>query len=275
MSTKDEQESTQMIAVRNHKTTNLLDKVEHFTRDLVEWVLHGSISLPLHTFRGKDGEEWNLNPQEVEFIQNNRNLTDTWFLDTFSRLHHRHPSLDIVSSFGYLTWERTSIGDKYYYPTEKAWELLEQPRRTPRVFISYKRGISSTFALLIETRLRMAGADPERIFIDKDILGGDEWEKLITEELHKAEHFVCLIGKGTLDSSYVISEIKSALENENRRVLPILHSGYTVETLIEEHGEFGEKLAQKHVRVVEGETAAAYEEAVNFVLRSLGYRTYG
>ena len=263
------------VANRNQKTSTLMDKVEDFTRDLVEWVLHGNIDLPLHTFRGKDGEEWNLNPQETEYIQNNRELTDKWFLDTFSRLHHRHPSLDIVSSFGYLTWERTSIGDKYYYPTEKAWALLDKPRATPRVFISYKRGVSSTFALLIEARLRIAGANPERIFMDKDILAGDEWQHLIEAKLHEAEHFVCLIGSKTLDSPYVMSEIRHALEDETRRVLPILHNGYSVEQMIEEHGELGQQLAEKHVRIITGETAADYEEAVNFVLRSLGYRTYG
>jgi len=267
-------------ADRNRKTTNILQDSKDFVRDLAEWVLHGNINLPIITDARDQGETINLSNEEWNFIKQNPDLTGRWFTASGNKVDEHYPNLVIIANLGYLYWEmrnapslKKKIGKSFFF-TQKAWDLLDKPRDTPKVFISYKRGVSSELALLVEARLRMVGADPDDIFVDRHIKLGDEWAQLIEDKTKESDHFISLIGPKSLDSPYVKQEIEWAFEDPNRRISPILHREYTVNKLIEEHGEFGERLAEKQIHVIDGETAAKYEEGVNYILDSLGYRTY-
>lgn len=267
-------------ASHNQKTTTLLEDAKDFMRDVAEWVLHGYITLPITSDIKDDDRHMKLNPTEWQFVRNNPELTARWFTVTGDDIEEHYPNLVVIANLGYLDWEERIVPNRniklgrQFYLTDKAWALLDRPRDTPNLFISYKRGVSSELALLIEARLRLVGADPDNIFVDRHIKLGDEWANLIETKTKESSHFISLIGEGSLDSPYVRQEIEWALEDPARRVIPILHRGYTIAEMIEQHGELGERLAAKQVHIVDGETAAKYEEGVNYILHSLGYRTY-
>jgi hypothetical protein len=267
-------------ADRNQKTTTFLQDAKDFMRDIAEWVLNGDINLPITSDFKDNDENLNLSPKEWDFVSDNPDLTVRWFTADGRKVEEHYPILIILANLGYLYWEERHTPNRNlkigrtFYLTDKAWALLDKPRDTPNLFISYKRGVSSELALLIEARLRLVGADPDNIFVDRHIKLGDEWAQLIEAKTRGSSHFISLIGPGSLDSPYVRQEIEWALEDPARRIIPILHREYTIQKMIEEQPDLGERLASKQVHIIDGETAAKYEEGINYILHSLGYRTY-
>lgn len=161
-----------------------------------------------------------------------------------------------------------------YYLTEKAFELLQKPAISKSIFISYRRRESSAFALLIEARLRNAGADPDKIFVDKNMAGGEKWEQRILAEIKSCNYFVCLIGPTTLDAdSWVLKEIALLKEhNPNCIIIPYCHHGKVIDRSVTDI--MGEWNGSAIGKAKDDETALDYEYAVTFILNAMGYRTY-
>jgi hypothetical protein len=156
---------------------------------------------------------------------------------------------------------------------KSAFELVKAPFVPSKVFVSYRRRESSAFALLIEARLRIAGVPTEGIFVDKNMTGGERWENRIHREIEQCDYFVCLIGPTTLaDGSWVSKEIEILKQTNPKAIaIPVCHNGFRL-------GQLPETLAKSNgyelAKPTDEETALDYETAVNFVLNSMGYRTY-
>ena len=175
------------------------------------------------------------------------------------------PSEFLLLSFGYLQEYSNKLGYSVYLLTDRAFQLLEQPSSPPDVFISYRRSESSAFGLLIEARLRLAG-NPNP-FIDKNLIPGAEWNAQLKQQIQHSRYFIALIGKTTLESPYVMQELKWATES-NCTIISVLHNGARME------GAAPEALKTRHAISVTAENALGYETAVNQLLNSLGYSTY-
>lgn len=186
------------------------------------------------------------------------------------------PTYDMLEAFGYMARSvgalSTSDGDKLLYAlTRKAFDLLQKPAQAPSIFVSYRRGESSAFALLVEARLRMAGADPDRIFIDKNIPGGALWEQHIREKAAACDAFICLIGQTAFaDGSWVAREIEMVKGgNPAALIIPVCHH----EARMSDPAVSAALGAYNGTHIQE-ETALEYEKAVSFILNALGYKTY-
>ncbi len=176
-------------------------------------------------------------------------------------------ALNKLIAFGYAAFHYEGPLSRQYILTPKAFDLLSQPAPTS-VFISYRRGESSAFALLVLARFKALGLEP---FLDMDIAPGDEWHDRLHREVTTREHCVCLIGPTTLESEFVRAEILWALES-GAQILPIWHNGFDDALLAEfqarfpELGEFYEKQAIR----VEQENVVAYEGALIQLLNRFG-----
>src|SRR6476469_10414280 len=113
-----------------------------------------------------------------------------------------------MQSFEYLAAASTDSAQTVFSITHHAFKLLDQPITPPTLFISYKRGVSSPFGLAIEYRLEARGVRP---FIDRSLEGGDQWARVLEEQIRQSRYFVCLITDDALASSHVRQEIQWAL----------------------------------------------------------------
>ncbi len=179
----------------------------------------------------------------------------------YNKWNGNFPSIHLMIALKYLD---SSEGDAHDL-TEKAINLLEKPVSAPTIFISYKRGESSAFALLIEARLRLAG-NPNP-YLDKSLVVGDVWEKEIEEHVRGAKYFVLLVHPDAANSKYVKDEVRWAQES-GCRILSICYPGVSIETC----GIDG--LSQYQVIGIKGNSASDYEDAVHKLLNALGYATY-
>jgi hypothetical protein len=231
--------------------TDLLDRVRAFARDLAYGAAMGLWHTKIY---------WGqvLNPE----------------ISTHSKIFAQHlrpkwgkeiPSEYLLLSFGYVQTYEYESGQSTYLLTDKAFQLLEQPSTPPDVFISYRRSESSAFGLLIEARLRLVG-NPNP-FIDKNLVPGSEWNARLKQQIQQSRFFILLIGKTTLESSYVVQEIEWAVESQCT-IISVWHAGARVD---ESTPEF---LRSRHAITVTEENALGYETAVNQLLNSLGYSTY-
>lgn len=171
------------------------------------------------------------------------------------------PSIFLLETLGYMK----KSGDSAYDVTEKAFALLEKPSSPPTVFISYKRGESSAFALLVEARLRLAG-NPNP-YLDKSLVVGEVWEKALEEHVRGAKYFILLVHPDAASSKYIKDEIRWAQES-GCRILSIYYPGVNIET------SGLEGLGQYQVINIKGNAASDYEDAVHKLLNALGYATY-
>lgn len=249
------------------KTHDSLKDAEDLARDLAYGALHNEWSPYIDAMQ--DGS-WlvsfgkkSITPMQERFMQK-------WGLDV-----SRRPSFALLEVLGYLAIQkdhRASITGGYveiaYRLTLKAFDLLKQPTESPRVFISYRRSESSALALLIEARLRMAGADPNRIFVDKNIPGGADWEKMIRSRAENCDFLIALIAPTTLESPYVRQEITWAADRE-RVIIPVCHNGMTLDAC-----DPSIQIYHGHDIDEDAPSAMKYETAVNFILSSVGYPTY-
>lgn len=148
--------------------------------------------------------------------------------------------------------------------TEKAFALLEE-QRPESIFISYRRAVSSALAMLIAAELRLVGFQP---FIDiQDIPLGDKWHALVEKRVRDSNIFIIVIGPATLDSTTVQKEIEWALENEqNRRIIPILHSGFTEAELEAAYPA----LQQNNLIRIQSDRATDFYAALQLLKNALG-----
>jgi len=251
--------------------------IHDYARDLAYLVVNGECSASMST---------NLNG----WLDNPHMEMPGGMSDTPNRIHfrekwgtistHSYPSLDILAGFGYLehTTSAFQAGDGVqtwygegsylvhsYLITSRAFQLLEKPSSSPKVFISYRRKESSAFAIAIEARLRAVGIDS--IFIDKQISAGDEWHGRFEQTISQCQEFICLIGPQTLSSPMVEKEIGWAVE-VGCRLISIWHNGAKMDD------QCLEAPTRRQSIIVTGESAREYENAINELLNSLGYRTY-
>ena len=230
--------------------TDLLDRVRAFARDLAYGAATGLWHTKLYWGRIRNPEIANAN----NYAQH---IHPKWGTDI--------PSEYLLLSFGYIETYETEAGQSSYLLTDKAFQLLEQPATAPNVFISYRRRESSAFGLLLEARLRLAG-NPNP-FIDKNLVPGSEWNARLKQQIQQSRFFILLIGKTTLDSSYVIQELEWAVESQCT-IISVWHAGARVDDSTPEF------LRSRHAITVTEENALGYETAVNQLLNSLGYSTY-
>lgn len=176
-------------------------------------------------------------------------------------------TLGKLIAFGYATFLSEGDYRRNYILTPKAFDLLSQPTPTS-VFISYRRGESSAFALLVLARFKALGLEP---FLDMDIEPGDEWHDRLYHEVTTRDYCVCLIGPTTLESEYVRQEILWARES-GAQILPIWHNGFNDAQLAHFQARFpalGDFYEKQAIRV-EQENVVAYEGALIQLLNRFG-----
>jgi hypothetical protein len=110
-------------------------------------------------------------------------------------------------------------------------------------------------------------------FIDiSGLRGGDAWDDVLQSNVRESDFVVCLLGPGTLDSTYVRREIQLALDN-NVRLIPVFHGGYT-DADLRTARDAGDKLAglleARQGITVREERARDYNAAVIDILNALG-----
>ena len=232
-------------------------RVEHFARDLAWGAFYGSWEPPFAYSSqtriwlpalGTLGQEDKL-----------RNHVNTkWQGNT--------PSAHLLMTIGFLDETYDSKGNSRYKLTRQAFDLLKKPSMPPEAFISYRRGVSSAFALLLEARIRIAGgAHP---FIDRNLVGGEDWHGRLKEKIEQAQYFICLIAPTTLESKWVQKEIGWAVEAK-RTIIPVCHGGVRLNSLPSElQSTQGHEIKAAPLE----ESAADYDDTVNFVLGSMWLR---
>jgi hypothetical protein len=165
------------------------------------------------------------------------------------------------------------VGDVSYVLTQKAFDLLDAPIFAS-VFISYRRSISSAFALLLHDRLRTEGFDP---FIDlQSINPGEKWEDRLRREIGEVDAFVSVMSTGTLESSNVRNEIIWALEREGQEgnfpVIPVWHGGYDPAKDITIYPKLASFLNENNAIIVAKEDVLSYDNAVRQLIQFLKTR---
>lgn len=88
----------------------------------------------------------------------------------------------------------------------------------PKVFISYRRGVSAGFAQTLHDRLEARGAE---VFIDVDDIHAGSFSDYIKEHIMKSDYLVVVLAPETLKSDWVVKEIKYAQEHK-KTIIPVL-----------------------------------------------------
>lgn len=250
-----------------------IERIEAFALDLAYGVKVDDWPPTIAIGRNNLGQEtWNI----IGHVNYSHNLQD--YLNSKWGRQREHPAASFLQVFEFISQYDSQITQdadfRKFILTPKAISLLEKPLSPPLVFISYKRSESSTFALLIEVRLRLVGVPNP--FVDKNIIPGQIWEKVLKERIQQAKYFVCLIGPETLSSPNVQNEIIWASE-AGCTIISIWHNGMSIEDSRNEQIEnkpFFQFLKAPQVIPVNGQSAIQYEEAVSKMLNAMGYSTY-
>jgi hypothetical protein len=240
---------------------DLVDQIRAFARDLAYGVTIGAWEHDLYYMPGGVFLQAVNNEANQVYEANFQDLENKWRGSRFYVDAPRALWLDLLQTFGYVKRETPD----YSTLTPEAFDLLKGPIVAPTIFISYRRGESSAFALLIEARLRIVGVS--EVFIDKSIQAGDDWHGRLQQTIQSCKVFVCLIGPTTLDSEWVRTELQWAVE-AGCTIISIRHGGYDFTD------GAPQILRDRQSIEVTGESAKEYEVAVNELLNSLGYRTY-
>ncbi|MBZ0321220.1 MAG: toll/interleukin-1 receptor domain-containing protein [Anaerolineae bacterium] len=208
-----------------------MERIERFARDLAWGAVHGlwQPKIGVHIFQDEDDTDKFVSAWFDAPIKDY--LSQIWTPVQAYRSNDEYvvaenaPTIWILDSLNFVT----DYANGRWSLTEKSFDLLKS-NRPESIFISYRRSVSSAFAMLIAAELRLVGFQP---FIDiQDIPLGDKWHALVEKRVKESSIFIVVLGPESLDSSYVQKEIEWALENEqNRRIIPILHSGYSADEL--------------------------------------------
>jgi hypothetical protein len=172
------------------------------------------------------------------------------------------PGLDVLVNSGYLRF-----GNNAYDITRDAFDLVEETEPA-NIFISYNRGESSAFALLVLARLKAEGLEP---FLDLALPAGSNWQQELDERIQKYQYFVVLIGKKTLESQFVQQEIRLAIQHE-QIIIPVLHNAMEMKGEGWEScpADLAEALRERQaIRVIQ-ETPTAYNNAIIELLNRFG-----
>jgi transcriptional regulator with XRE-family HTH domain/tetratricopeptide (TPR) repeat protein len=93
----------------------------------------------------------------------------------------------------------------------------------PRVFISYRRAPSAMLAQMIYRELVKRGID---VFMDTETMQGvGAFPDLLRREIQRADVFVCLLAPTTLDSPWVLEEIRTASE-QGKTLIPVMQQDF-------------------------------------------------
>lgn len=203
------------------------------------------------------------------------------FKERWIPVYPAEPPYPLLAALGYLDVIYRSAhesnvvlkGVTVYNLTEKALKLIEEPDTPTLLFVSYRHCFSSAFALLLEARLRQKGAG---VFIDKNIVGGQDWELRIREELKRCSHFLCLITAETfVKKSWVVKELEVLNEvNPTCPIIWVCHNGMKLKKISPNFRHIRERLERFQGYEVLNEKALDYEAAVNFVFNAVGFKTY-
>jgi hypothetical protein len=89
-------------------------------------------------------------------------------------------------------------------------------------FISYRRKVSWEIANFINDKLEGYGAD---IFLDLDDIHEGRFADIITRNIDAREYFIVLLAPGTLESEWVVKEIRYAIDTQ-KKIIPVLLNGF-------------------------------------------------
>ena len=186
----------------------------------------------------------------------------------------RRPSIASLETFNYIR----RLSKDYHSLTVRSFALLEQPSKAPKVFISYSRDHSTTFALYIEARLRVAGNS--NVFVDRSLEPGSLWRDTLKAQIDECAYFVVILDEGVFNKRWVRQEIEWAIA-AGCKIIPVVHD-YEEEIVdsraIRKRGmrkrDIPEQLAEYQPIQAYDKTAKGYEAAMNELLNLLGYATY-
>lgn len=198
------------------------------------------------------------------------------------------PHISFLEAFGYVTKiEKERYESEYfkdggmmqiklggnsvvYQLTIKAYDLLKIPNETPKIFISYRRGVSTVLGLLVEARLR-ALSDKLNPYIDKFLEAGKPWEDQLKKRIEDCSTFISLVGSKDSFSENVMNEIRWAKE-AGKPVISIWHGELDkVNIDLCSDDELAEYLGKHHAILVKGKEAIDYETAITLLENELHY----
>lgn len=203
-------------------------------------------------------EEW-----ENEIMMSNpQRLIDGLMKDKWANGTAPDPLL--LQAYGYVQQNGSS-----YILTTTAFDLLNKPAAPPNIFISYRRRPHAALALLVEARLKMAGAVP---FLDKDLVhSANEWHGKLETQIKESEYLIALIGENAFEEgSFTVQELAWARE-AGLAIIPVLDN-LTVEDAIKNGAP--PDLFQWDVVFIRDIRALDYETGISHILNKLGYATY-
>jgi hypothetical protein len=280
MSSEEQFEAFMQKVTQRSLPSNPMARIRTFAKELAEGVLedlwenqfseHEFEKNNLSELSESDGEEskyYREKKNKIEYIKQRWGFVNS-------------PNLNLLVVNGYLSRRErqspyavikpTSGNPTYTYIvlelTKAAFELLNEVESST-VFISYKRSESSSFALLVNTRLKAEGLNS---YLDMAIPKGDDWQKRIKDEIERHDYFVFLLGKQSLSSDVVRQELAWAIQF-GKVIIPIWHNEYEYKS-----GEFpvlleaDEVLKKTNAIIVSGESALAYHNAIVELLNRFG-----
>jgi TIR domain len=170
------------------------------------------------------------------------------------------PRISVLMANGYISQEKILL--------KPSFDLLRAPVLS-NVFISYRRNVSSAFALLVSARLKAFGING---FLDMSILPGEDWIDDIQRRIRNCNAVILLLAPGTLESEHVHKEIEWSLEARSL-IIPIYHAG-----LKSVSADSGNPLAPRiheQLKNINGihvldESAASYNNAIVQLLNRFG-----
>lgn len=95
-----------------------------------------------------------------------------------------------------------------------------------KVFISYRRVGGASTAQTIKERLERKRAE---VFLDVHDINAGRFDEIISKAIADCDYFVLVLAPGTLDSEWVVKEVRHAIKTE-RTIIPVLVDGYRFET---------------------------------------------
>src|SRR4051794_10158638 len=89
----------------------------------------------------------------------------------------------------------------------------------PKVFISYSR----QDAHLIKPLLQLLQINGHKVFLDTDSIGlGDRWKQELKQAIRRSNIFILFWCCHSSHSKYVAEEVRAALKDKKKRVIPAL-----------------------------------------------------
>lgn len=198
-----------------------------------------------------------------------------------------YPRISFLEAFGYVVkvdQMRPTVTDiggiasritgKEYYDvyllTEKAYALLDTPLTPPKVFISYRRGVSTVLGLLIEARLKALSSELNP-YIDKFLEAGKPWETQLKKRIEDCSTFISLVGSEDSFSENVMNEIRWAMI-AGKPIVSIWHGELNeIKPSLCPDDELADYLARHHAILVKGKEAIDYETAITLLENELHY----